>query len=106
MCLVQHNSSLATFETHDELNFVVEKLLKPLRVKQVFIGLNASSIGQWYWLDGRAFGDSIFKAFYYVYRPDTSHCGLINLVNRTEIAIEGRDCLNDEAQFICRYGKN
>jgi hypothetical protein len=83
----------------------VEKLLKSFHVNQAFIGLYASGVGQWRWLDGRTFWDSIFGPLFYVYRPDTSHCGLLNLVNRTKVAIEGRDCLNDEARFICKYGK-
>jgi hypothetical protein len=102
---MKRNSSLVTFETNDELNFVVEKLLKTRHVNQAFIGLYASDVGQWRWLDGRTFWDSIFGPLFYIYRPDTSHCGLINLVNRTQVAIEGRDCLNDEARFICKYGK-
>ncbi len=105
ICSIKRNSSLVTFETNDELDFVVEKLLKPSYVNQAFIGLYASDIGQWRWLDGRTFWDSIFGPLFYVYRPDTSHCGLINLVNRSKVAIEGRDCLNDEARFICKYGK-
>jgi hypothetical protein len=104
ICSIKRNSSLVTFETNDELDFVVEKLLKPSYVNQAFIGLYASDIGQWRWLDGRTFWDSIFGPLFYVYRPDTSHCGLINLVNRSKVAIEGRDCLND-ARFICKYGK-
>ncbi|CAF0953341.1 unnamed protein product [Rotaria sordida] len=105
-CLKIRNSTLVTFETYDELDFVVENLLKPLRINQAFIGLNASDIGQWYWLDGRTFWDSMFGPLFYVYRPETSHCGLINLVNRTKVAIEGRDCFNDEARFICKYVQN
>jgi len=83
----------------------VEKSLKPSDIYQAFIGLYATDVGQWRWLDGRTFWDSIFGPLFYVYRPDTSHCGLINLVNRTKVAIEGRDCLYDEAQFVCKYGK-
>lgn len=105
VCGVKRNSSLVSFETTDELEFVVEKLLKPSRVNQAFIGLNASDVGQWHWLDGRSFWDSIFGPLFYVYRPDTSRCGLINLVNRTQVAIEGRDCSNDEARFVCKYGR-
>ena len=51
------------------------------------------------------FGIQSFGPLFYVYRPETSRCGLLNLVNGTKIAIEGRDCLYDEAQFICKYGK-
>lgn len=83
----------------------MEKLLKPWKINQAFIGLVAREIGQWSWLDGRTFWNSIFGPLFYVYRPETSRCGLINLVNRTEIAIEGRDCQTDEAHFICKYGK-
>ncbi|CAF3767834.1 unnamed protein product [Rotaria sp. Silwood1] len=106
-CLKLRNSSLITFENYDELNFIVEKLLKPLRINQAFIGLNASDIGQWYWLNGRTFADTEFKDYFYSYRPDTSYCGLIKLVNnRTKVAIEGRDCFNDEERFICKYVQN
>lgn len=104
-CAVKRNSSLVTFETNEELEFVVEKLLKSARVNQAFIGLYATDIGQWHWLDGRTFWDSIFGPLFYVYRPDTSRCGLLNLVNRTKVAIEGRDCSNDEARFVCKYSK-
>jgi len=104
-CGLKRNASLVAFETKEELDFVVEKILKPSRVNQAFIGLYARNIGEWNWLDGRTFYDSIFGPLFYDYRRDTSHCGLINLVNRTEIAIEGRDCINDEARFICKYGK-
>lgn len=74
-------------------------------MNQAFIGLYASDVGQWHWLDGRTFWDSIFGPLFYNYRPDTSRCGLINLVNRSKVAIEGRDCTNDEAHFLCKYGK-
>jgi hypothetical protein len=105
-CSIKRNSSLVIFETNDELDFVVNKLLKSSNVNQAFIGLYATDVGQWHWLDGRTFWDSIFGPLFYVYRPDTSHCGLINLVNnRTKVAIEGRDCSSDEARFICKYGK-
>lgn len=104
-CALKRNSSLVSFETNEELDFVVEKLLKPAQINQAFIGLYASDVGQWHWLDGRTFWDSIFGPLFYVYRPDTSRCGLLNLVNRSKIAIEGRDCTNDEARFLCKYGK-
>ncbi|CAF1334399.1 unnamed protein product [Adineta steineri] len=106
ICGIKRNSSLVSFETNDELEFVVEKLLKPLRINQAFIGLYASDVGQWRWLDGRTFWDSIFGPLFYVYRPDTSHCGLLNLVNGSKVAIEGRDCINDEAHFVCKYVQN
>ncbi|CAF2996689.1 unnamed protein product [Rotaria sp. Silwood2] len=105
-CLKIRNSSLVTFQTLDELDFVVENLLKPLRINQAFIGLNANDIGQWYWLDGRTFWNSIFGPLFYSYRPDTSHCGIIKQINRTKVGIEGRDCFNDEERFICKYVQN
>jgi len=104
-CAMKRNSTLVAFINTDELNFVVEKLLKPWQVNQAFIGLIAHEIGQWSWLDGRTFWNSIFGPLFYVYRPETARCGLINLVNRTEIAIEGRDCHTDEAHFLCKYGQ-
>ncbi|CAF1094612.1 unnamed protein product [Adineta ricciae] len=106
ICKLKRNSSLVSFETNEELDFVVDKLLKPSAVNQAYIGLYASDVGQWRWLDGRTFWDSIFGPLFYVYRPETSHCGLVNLVNRSQVAIEGRDCINDEARFVCKYVQN
>lgn len=104
-CALKRNSSLVAFVNTDEMDFVVDKLLKPWKINQAFIGLVAREIGQWSWLDGRTFWNSIFGPLFYVYRPETARCGLINLVNRTEIAIEGRDCHTDEAHFLCKYGE-
>jgi hypothetical protein len=104
-CALKRNSTLVAFVNTDESNFVVEKLLKPWKINQAFIGLVAREIGQWSWVDGRTFWNSIFGPLFYVYRPETSRCGLINLVNRTEIAIEGRDCQTDESHFLCKYGE-
>ncbi|CAF0940299.1 unnamed protein product [Didymodactylos carnosus] len=90
----------------DELEYVMKLMQTNIRdVKSAFIGLIANETAKWEWLDGRTFWDSAFAPLYYPYRPETSRCGIIHLINGTKPAFEGRDCKDDEAYFICKYGK-
>jgi len=98
------NTSLISLTTNDEFDFIVNKLLKR-RINQAFIGLQAFGVNNWTWLDGRTFWNQIFGPIFVEYRRDTSLCGIIHLVNgKKPAAIEGRDCTNDEAYFVCKYG--
>ncbi|CAF1020554.1 unnamed protein product [Didymodactylos carnosus] len=106
MCGLKRNSSLISLENMDELEYVTKLMQTNLNeAKSAFIGLVANETGKWEWLDTRTFWDSVFAPFYYSYRPETSHCGIINLVNGTKPAFEGRDCKDDETYFICKYSK-
>lgn len=105
-CPKKSNSSLVALETIDELNFVAEKLLKPRNMTQALIGLAVSKSDTWQWLDGRDFESSLLKEHFYSYRSNSSRCGIVYRPTINSIAIEGRDCIGFEANYVCRYGKS
>ncbi|CAF1936558.1 unnamed protein product [Rotaria magnacalcarata] len=105
-CSKIRNSSLVTLTTKDEFDFVVNTVLKPSDVKQAFVGLlYSTNERKWYWLDGRTLHDKTFGHLLHEYRRETSHCGIINIVSKIEVAFEGRNCETDDARYVCKYGK-
>ncbi|CAF1316613.1 unnamed protein product [Rotaria magnacalcarata] len=106
-CSKIRNSSLVTLTTKDEFDFVVNTVLKPSDVKQAFVGLlYSTNERKWYWLDGRTLHDKTFGHLLHEYRRETSHCGIINIVSKIEVAFEGRNCETDDARYVCKYVQN